>query len=350
MAKTLSGSQRAVMLLMSLDEAHAAALLNNISDSALAKLRKAAEAIDVQQIGTQEKRDTLLSFLRSQQGGTFFLGNPGERFRRALVKAKGEQDVKRMYREQDEQDKKARGEPLVDEEQPTLTFLQNLPDEELAVVLERESPRCSAVLLSMLPGEKGGRLLSIVGAELREKIVERVIAMEDVSSDVMTEVLMQFEQELRKSKPGSRLLTEEERVADLATMIASLRREAQERILSVVRENNPELADKIEKRIFAFEELVKVTDRSLQQLLSQVEARVVAVAIKGAPQPIQDHILSNLSERVRDQVAEERELAGSVPVSRAVEAREEIMKVARQMEKDGQITFVAEREEEEYVE
>ena len=89
MATDLTSAQKAAMLVMSLDEARAAELLKHMSDQSVAKLRTAAESLDVAKIGGKEKREALRDFFVKRRTGSYFLGKPDERFRRVLQQAKG---------------------------------------------------------------------------------------------------------------------------------------------------------------------------------------------------------------------------------------------------------------------
>ncbi|MHC5033906.1 MAG: FliG C-terminal domain-containing protein [Planctomycetota bacterium] len=337
----LTGAQKAAMLVMSLKEEQAAALLRNMSDSSLAKLRKAAESLDVGRIGDDEKRQALRSFFAKQRRGGFFLGDADERFRKVLARAKGEEGIRQIYAEEEAQ-AEAEG------EKSPLEFVEDLPEEQVASVLSKESPRCAAVLLGRLSGEKAGRILNLIEEEQRESIVGRIIATENVPPEVAEEVLAGFRERLEEMGPEAEVASEERRARELASMIATLDKESQERVLSQINERDPEMAEVVERLIFGFGDLIKVSGKSMQELLRKCEDAQIAMALKGAPKDIEEHFKANMSQRARERVEEEREMAGRVPVSEVEAAREEIMKVARRMYRDGDL--VVEMGDEQYVE
>ena len=340
MAEGLNSAQKAAMLVMSLGEDQAADLLKHVGQASLAKLRMAAESLNAAQIGSQQRREALRTFMQRQQEGLFALGNVEERFRKALSKAKGEEIADQIYG--GKQDKTS------PEDTNHLLFLEGVPDDQLASVLEQENPCSVALLLLKLSGEKAGRVLSMIDEQARENVVERILSSDDVAQEVAQQVMLGFKEKLEAMRTDSNLASEKKGATELAGMVGTLDRASQEKVISGVQQSNPELAEKIKRLIFDFEDLVKVGNRSIQELLRRVETSQIALALKGINQDIHDHIFANLSQRARERVDEEKELAGKVPLSEAEEAREKIMSVARQMYRDGELTF--EMGEEEYVE
>ncbi len=344
MAEQLTPAQKAAILVMSLDEERAAVLLNNMSESSLAKLRQAADGLRVDQIAEEQKREALRGFFVKQRRGAVFLGDSRNRFRRVLAMAKGEENVRKLYDEA-EQEQQEEEEP---EEKPTRELLDELPEEQLALMLASESPRCAAVLLSNISGEKAGQVLNLLEEEFREAVVERIIISESVPAEVATTILEGFRAKLEEIDPGAEMASEERRAQELASLLATLDKESQERMLSQLHQRDPEMAEEIERLMFGFEDLPKVSDRSMQELLREIEVTVIAMALKGASQQVREHFSANMSQRLRERVEEEREMTGRVPLSQVEEAREEIMRVARRMYREGEL--VVEIGDEQYVE
>ena len=342
MAKALNGAQKAAMVVMSLEEEQAAALLKRINESALAKLREAAESLDVSAIGDEEKRQALLGFFQRRRKGTFFLGSPDQRFRQMLVKARGEELARQIF---EGAPLKGEGAP---EAQSPIEQVENAPDGQIAALLERESPRCGAVLLSALSSSKAGRILNRLEQELREGIVGRIISNEQVPPEVAQEVLLAFSEKLQEFGAESAAVSDEKRVKELAAIISTLDRDSQTRVLARIQEENLDLAEQIERKMFSFEDLVHVSAKSMQDLLRKVEEGQIALALKGCSEELHKQFFSSVSQRARDRIEEEMQMVGRVPLSQVNEAREEIMKVARKMYRNGEMAV--EIGEEQYVE
>jgi flagellar motor switch protein FliG len=74
----------------------------------------------------------------------------------------------------------------------------------------------------------------------------------------------------------------------------------------------------------------------MQKILASIETKTLAVALKGSPAEVEANVMANISERVRAMVADERELAGAMPMKQIHEARGEIMKVVRALMESGE--------------
>ncbi len=334
----LTGAHRAALLIMLLDEEKAAAILRNMSERAVKRIIAAAKDLDPARVDDARKREALIAFLRAHQRGGFVIGDTRERFKKLLARAKGEDvEVEKLWREdaaeEEKKEKESARKQLADLR--GLMYVSTLSDEEIAGLLEDETARVAAALLAHMGVEFSGRVLNLMDEEKRESIVERILTNEHVSREV-AEVVADA---LREKKESLSAGEEEEEgdVGNIVKILGGLKKEARQRILSKIESKDPELAEEVKRRLFVFSDLINVDRRQLAELLRRVEVQQLALAIKGIPKELEEHILSGLSQRVRDQVVEERELAGKVPVSVAEEAREAIMAIAREMYTNGEI-------------
>ena len=343
------------MLVSALERRTASRVLETMSDKSLQALRQAAERLEPGRISRREKLETVASFLRDQKGAPFLLDSPRNRFRQQLDQALEKRGSEPGQKQAKAETKKNE---LIEEkkdEQLEITkrieeSIREAPTNDVAALLGQESVRCAAVLLSALPGDMAGELLNLLEPEKREHIAQRLLTMGQVPEAITEEITRSFQERLHESKFGASSTTEEERLDRLAEMVSGLEGDSQKRILERMQERDPELAEQIERRIFAFEDLVHVEKRSLQNLLGRIDSATIALAIKGASTEVEEAITDNLSKRVLEQVNEERELAGSVPVSEAMEARDEIMRTAREMDREDALDFASGKQEEEFVE
>lgn len=349
----LSGAERAAMLVSALDDERASMVLKGMSQESLKALRQAVDNLDPGRISRRDKLYAVASFLHDQRETPFLLGNPHARFRHILDKVVGEEvDGQQLQNggrgSADEESGRGEKSNAADGLEETIRAAAS---GDLANLLNQESVRCAAVLLNAVSGELAGELLNLLEPDRRELIAQRLCTMDQVPEKIEREVTESFRERLRESQTGAGSSTSEgERMDRLADMISGLEGASQKRILEKMQQRDPELAEQIERRIFAFEDLVNVEAKSLQKLLSKIEISTLAIAIKGAPEEVEKKISANLSQRMLEQVNEERELAGSVPVSEAMEARDEIMRVAREMDREGNLDFAAGSTEEEFVE
>ena len=126
-----------------------------------------------------------------------------------------------------------------------------------------------------------------------------------------------------------------ERLKTVAEILNFSRAEVESKVLQGLGEADDALAAEIREFMFTWEDLAKVDKRAMQKILASVDTKTLAIALKACSEAVQANILSNLSSRVREMVADERELAGPMPMAEVRLARDEIMKAVRALMESG---------------
>jgi flagellar motor switch protein FliG len=109
-------------------------------------------------------------------------------------------------------------------------------------------------------------------------------------------------------------------------MLNFTRQDIERSILEHLEKEDEEMAAQIRENMFTWADLGDVDKRSMQKILASVDTHTLALALKACALEVEANVLSNLSSRVQEMVAEERELAGLVPMSEVLGARAEIMR------------------------
>src|SRR6185312_3841427 len=120
-------------------------------------------------------------------------------------------------------------------------------------------------------------------------------------------------------------------------------------LLEALDERDPELAEEVRSRMLTFDDITKLEPRDVQQVLRGIEIAVLAVAMKGASEPVTELIRKNVSERNRDILDDEINATGPLRMSQIEEARADIVRSIRELEASGIITVQRGVEEDEYV-
>ena len=110
-------------------------------------------------------------------------------------------------------------------------------------------------------------------------------------------------------------------------------------VIDEIRNRDQRLAAEIKNTMFVFDDLVQLNDRDLQTLLMEIDQPQLAMALKAAPDSLENKVLDNLSSRVAEMVREEIDLLGQVRVSDVEEAQKEIMAIARELEEMEEIVL-----------
>ncbi len=207
-----------------------------------------------------------------------------------------------------------------------------------------EHPQTIALVLAHLPARLGAHLLAGLEPETQVDVSVRLATLGRTDPDVVARV----EQTLRGRlgevrKRGDR----RDGVRELADLLNQADRQTERSILGQLEETDAELAERVRALMFLFEDLVTLDDRSLQELLRNVDLQRLATALKGVGNDVREKIEGNLSERARAALEEELELLGPVRVREVEEAQAEIVNLVHEMEETGLI--VLSRGEEEFV-
>ncbi len=222
-----------------------------------------------------------------------------------------------------------------------LRELQATPVAIMSIVLQREPPSVMALVLKQLPPEVTSRVMELLPPEVRQQTFLLLTGTKQVHPDVVRGVLRTIAQACREVDPAA-AGQGDTRSKDLVNLLQKFEREERLRLIDVLNESDPELAKQIDDLLYDFTDLMRIEDRSVQKILSQLEQRTVALAIKTASEDLMQKVMKNLSERVRGMLAEEMELLGTVPNAKADPARREIADAIRGQDKEGTLVWIEE--------
>lgn len=328
MTVTLSGPQKAAVVLAQLDQKRASKVLTALSEAEVLQVMSAMATLPV--LGPEEVREVQGEFV--------------ERAAIAVQVAQGGVEVARALLR--ERLGAARAEEVLaqfmagDRHQP-LAKLASIDPQQIVSFVGDEHPQTIAVVLAHLPADLAAQVLGIVGPPVNVEVARRIATMGRLSPDVVQSVADSLEQKLSsffRNGVGSSA-----DVGGLSAIVAILNqseRGAEKQILGSLDESDPELADEIRNEMFVFDDVVQLDDRTLQRVLRNVPPKDLAVALKGVDQAIRDTFLRNMSGRAAQDLAEEIELLGPTRLSQVETAQQAVVKVVRELEAAGEIVLV----------
>ncbi|MGB9614518.1 MAG: flagellar motor switch protein FliG, partial [Fervidobacterium sp.] len=124
-----------------------------------------------------------------------------------------------------------------------------------------------------------------------------------------------------------------------AEIMNSLDRSTEKNIMERLTYESPELAEEIRRRMFVFEDILKIDDRAVQLVLREVNMQDLAVALKGASEELKQKIMNNMSKRAQQLLKDEMEFMGPVRVKDVEEAQQKIINIIRRLEEAGEIVI-----------
>lgn len=207
----------------------------------------------------------------------------------------------------------------------------------VAELLRNEHPQIVAAILVHLEFDQAAAVLMQLPERLRSEVVLRVATLEGIQpsalkdlNEVLYKVLAGGDK-IRKTSLGG--------VKTAAEMINLLGGNADVAVLDTIRNYDADLAQKIMDKMFVFDDLVKLDDRSLQVVLREVASETLIVALKGGSMEVRDKILANMSMRAAAALREDLEARGPMRLSEVEAQQKEILKVVRRLADENQITL-----------
>lgn len=217
-------------------------------------------------------------------------------------------------------------------------FLRRADARQVLSYLQDEHPQTIALVLAHMNAESGALVLSALTEELQSDVAERIARMDRTSPEVIEHVEAILERKLSTiiqqadfSNAGG--------VQTLVDILNRSDRTTERLILDGLEGNDPTLADEVRSRMFIFEDITTLDDRSVQLVLRQVDAKELAIALKGVEQKVREKIMSNMSERAAANLAEEINLLGPVKLKTVEESQAAVVRVIRVLEESGQIVM-----------
>lgn len=223
-------------------------------------------------------------------------------------------------------------------------FLRRTDAAQILNVIANEHPQTVALILAYLPPDTAAQVVSALPEELQAEVAMRIALMDRTAPEVIREIERVLERKL--SAVINQDFTTAGGLRALVDLLNQVDRATERTILEALDEQNPELADEVRRMMFLFEDIVLLDDRSIQQVLREVDGKELGVALKGTSDEVKDKIFRNMSERAAAIVREDLEFMGPVRVKQVEEAQQKIVAVIRRLEEAGQVVIVRGGEDE----
>lgn len=224
-------------------------------------------------------------------------------------------------------------------------FLSHADPRQVLSYVQYEHPQTIALVLAHVPSALASSILSGLPPEVQSDVAHRIAVMDRTSPEVIRQVELALQRKLSSVLQPDELSTVGG-LQPLVDIINRADRTTERLILEALEQRNPEIAEELRRRMFMFEDIVGLDDRSVQLVLRQVEPSDLATALKGVTDAVRDKVTGNLSERGRENLLEEIDLLGPVKVKMVEEAQQKIVSVIRSLEDSGQIEIQRGEQEE----
>ncbi|QGG48168.1 flagellar motor switch protein FliG [Heliorestis convoluta] len=214
-------------------------------------------------------------------------------------------------------------------------FVRRTDPAQLLNFIQSEHPQTIALILAYLSSEQASIILSALPPDRQSDVARRIALMDRTSPEVIREVEMVLERKL--SSLVSQEHTSAGGIENVVEMLNRVDRGTEKSIMEALEIQDPELAEEIKKRMFVFEDIVMLDDRSIQQVLREVDTKDLALALKGSSEEVIQKIFKNVSKRAGEMLREDMEFMGPVRLRDVEEAQQRIVNIIRKLEEAGEI-------------
>src|ERR1700693_1597044 len=224
--------------------------------------------------------------------------------------------------------------------------LANVQEEVLANYLKNEYPQTVAVVLSKLRPEHAARVLAILPEDFALDVVNRMLKMESVQKDVIERVEQTLRTEFMSNLSHPRRRDLHEVMAEIFNNFA---RQTETRFITALEEENREAAERIKALMFTFDDLIKLDAGSAQTLMRSIDKDKLAIALKGAAEPVRQFFFTNMSTRAAKMLVDDMQALGPVRLRDVDEAQALLVNIAKDLAAKGEILIAKSRGDEELI-
>ncbi len=322
----LTSEQKAAAVIVSLGADKASKIYKHLSESDIEKLT--IEVAKLGHITPEQMEEVLDEFYKTCLTQKVVTDGGMEYARAVLEKAFGESTAQSLL---EKLSKSLKVRPF--------EFVRKSNVKNLISFLQYERPQTIALVLSYADSDQASSVISELPKEKRIKVVESIAKMESASPDAIKIV------EASLKKRFESILTTQDYtkiggIDYIADVMNHMDRSNEKYIFDELGKENEELAETIRKKMFVFEDIVSMDNRSIQRFIRECDVKDIVYALKGSDDNIKDLVFANVSTRMAESIRSDLEVTVNVRLRDVEEAQQRIVGVIRRLEEAGELIIV----------
>ncbi|MBW1715338.1 MAG: flagellar motor switch protein FliG [Deltaproteobacteria bacterium] len=327
--KSLTGPQKAAIFLLAMGEEFSKSFFKRLDEESIQKIGRCMA--DITYVHSDVLDAVLKEFLTGFGNETNTPVSGRSFLKKVVAKSLDDETARKVFK-------------AIGDEGASTPFsdLAYISAENLVNIIEGEHPQTIALILSYLPNEKAGEILSLLPEEIKPDVALRIVQIKEVPNDIIMELDDAIKKDLSKVKGASRKFDGVEALANILNRVDG---QTEEFVLSTIEKDDGDLAEMIRQKMFVFEDLLEVDDRSFREILKNIDNQLLVKALKTASEEMKQKIFGNLSERAAGMLKEDMEIMGPVRLKEVEEAQQAVVKAAKTLEGEGKIVLVGKGKE-----
>ncbi|MFN3480471.1 MAG: flagellar motor switch protein FliG [Thermodesulfovibrionales bacterium] len=323
---SLSGYEKAAILLSFLGEDVASEILKNLDVSDIGKIASCMTRMS--KVSKSTVDEVLREATEAITKGDVRIGGV-EFIKKALSKGLGDEDASKIIE-------------IASQEGP-LDALRWVDPKTLSAFLMSEHPQTIALVISLLEPVQGAEVLSSLPDSIKADVALRIATTERIPESAIEELKEVLKGQLEMGKGKGKKMSGIKTVAEI---LNHCDKTTEQLVLEKIEEQNDIVAESIRQLMFVFDDLVNVDDRGIQMILKEISTDDLSLALKTASEALKEKIFRNMSQRAAQILKEEMQTKGPVRVSDVEKAQQNIVKIARRLETEGKIILAGKGGEE----
>jgi len=321
--RTLTGTEKTAIFMLSLGEDHTARLFSHMNEEEIMELSQTMATLG--KVSSTVVERLFIDFAEQMTSTNSLIGTM-DSTERLLSKAGMNKDKVNQIMEEI---RGPAGRNMWEK-------LGNVNEEVLANFLQKEYPQTVAVVLSKISSEHAARVLAMLPETFAIEVIHRMLRMEAIQKEVLDDVERTLRVEFMANLARTSRRDSHELMAEIFN---NLERAVEGRIMGQLEQSAPESAEKIRSLMFTFEDLGKLDGASVQTIIRAVDKDKLPMALKGASETLKDLFFSNMSERAAKIMKEDMGSMGPVRLKDVEESQQYVVNVAKDLESRGEIVL-----------
>ena len=217
-------------------------------------------------------------------------------------------------------------------------FLNKADVKSLYSALQNERPQTMALVLAYVDPDKAAGVIEQLPPDRQVKVVEAIATMESASPAAIKIIEAEMERKFSNMITNSNVKVGG--IDYVANIMNNLDRSSEKSIFDRLSVNNEELADEIRKRMFVFEDIVTMDDRSVQRVLRDCDPRDLVLSLKTANTEVANKLFTNMSARMAESIRDDLEITTNVRMKDVEDAQQRIVGIIRDLEERNEIVIL----------
>ena len=219
-----------------------------------------------------------------------------------------------------------------------LEILQNADPFAILDAIKNDQPQTIAITLRTIPPAKASMILRDLPPETMEAVINKMTKLDNVSPEIINVIAQSLRVKLRLATSKEEI-RRSSGIGIASTIVSYIGGAEAQNILRSIGEKDSDTANRMKDLIFTFDDIADMEDKALQQIIREIDRHTLVVAMKGANEKIKNKILSNVSERAKEELMEEFETLGALRLAEVEEAQRKVVEIIRRLDEEGKVTL-----------